>query len=74
MRQHAAQLVAAVHIEFFEDVMGIALDRAVRDHQAVGDLLGGVPQADQRRHLLFAPRQQVPALQHLAGLLLPDGL
>ncbi len=49
-------------MEFLQRRLQPILDRFGRDIQAGGDLAVGVPQADQRGHVLFTRRKRLPFL------------
>ncbi|CAM5740444.1 hypothetical protein SBADM41S_04270 [Streptomyces badius] len=48
---YRTELHPVVQLEFAEGVLHMVLDRAVRDHQAFGDLLVREPLGDQPQHL-----------------------
>ena len=60
--EQQAKLGAGAQVEFCQRVVQVSLDGLRRDSQTQGDLLVGVSQAGQCRHLLFAPRKGLPAL------------
>lgn len=65
-REQQAQVGFAVDIEFDLDIAGVRADGFHRQPQPGGDLGIGVAQASQRRDLLFAWRERLPAVRQVS--------